>query len=264
MRRLLAAIAVALISLVSMAVPAAFGHGNYARGTWDSGWYQRHDWDPHDGAMKCNGTFTKLTIRNHVEVPPNAACTLIDSTVKGAVHVRKGGYFQATSTSVLRDVEANQGLMIFIDSGSRIGGSIVANETAQVLLFDSTIAGRIDIYRSDESVNVCGNTVKGAGIGIARSRSDILQGDPLAVGCAGNRVTRGSVLLWRNDTDAAFVVRANRIPRGRLHVVGNKGPSDKFVQRNTPGRGVRCAGNLAPFVGSPNFGPGAGGGQCGR
>jgi len=262
--RLLAAIAVALISLLTVAASAAFGHGNYARGTWDAGWYQRHDWNPRDGAMKCNGTFTSMTIRNNVEVPPAGACTLIDSTVAGAVNVRKGGYFQATSTSVLGDVEANQGLMIFIDSSSRIGGSVAANGTAQVSLFDSTIAGRIDIYRSADSVNVCGNTVKGAGIGIAGSRSDILLGDPLAVGCAGNRVTRGSVLLWRNDTDAAFVVRGNRIPRGRLHVVGNRGPSDKFVLRNTAGRGIRCVGNLVSFVGSPNSGPGAGWGQCGR
>ena len=263
MKRLLAALAVAVISLLSVAVSTALGHGNYARGSWDDGWYERHEWDRPSGAMKCNGMLTHVTIRNHVEVPPDGVCTLIDSAVNGAVHVRDGGYFQATSTSVLGDVEASEALTVFIDGGSRIGGSVTANETAQVSLFDSTIAGRIGIYRSHDTVNVCGTTVKGAGIGIARSRSDILVGDPLAVGCAGNRVTRGSVLLWKNSVDVAFVVRGNRIPRGRLHVVGNKGPSDKFVQKNTARKGIRCTGNLAPFAGSPNFGPVTGRGQCG-
>jgi hypothetical protein len=263
MKRLLAALAMAVISLLSVAGSTALGHGNYARGSWDDGWYERHDWDRHSGAMTCNGTFTHVTIRNHVEVPTNGVCTLIDSAVNGAVHVGKGGYFQATSTAVLSDVEASEALTVFIDGGSRVAGSIMANKTAQVSLFDSSIAGRIDIYRSHDTVHVCGNTVKGAGIGIARSRSEILVGDPLAADCAGNRVTRGSVLLWKNDVDVAFVVRGNRIPRGRLHVVGNKGPSDKFVQKNTARKGIRCTGNLARFAGSPNFGPVIGRGQCG-
>jgi hypothetical protein len=262
MKRLPAALALALILLLTAAASTALAHGNYARGGWDSSWYDRHDWDRHDRAVKCNGTFTGVTIRDHVLVPRDGTCTLIDATVQGDVEVRTGAYFQATGTSIRGGVEGNEALTVFIDGGSRVGGSVSTNETAQVSLFDSTIAGLIGIYRSDDSVNVCGNTVRGVGIGIARSGQDILVGDPLAVSCAANRVTRGSVLLWRNSTDVSFVVRGNSIPKGSLHVLGNKGSSDKFVQRNTGRRTIRCTGNLAPFLGSPNFRWDSDPGQC--
>ena len=261
MKRLLAAMAVALISLLTAAASTALAHGDYDRGGWDDGWYDRHDWNSHDRAVKCNGTFTNKTIRDDIVVPRNGVCTLIDSSVKGDVEVREGAYFQATDTTIYDDVEASEAQTVFIDGGSKVAGNVEANETVQVFVFDSTIGGSIGVYRTEEVVNVCGTTVNGAGIGIARSGQDILVGDPLAAGCAGNKVTRGSVLLYKNSTDVEFVVRGNSI-RGYLYVIDNKGPAGKFVQSNTGGRTIRCTGNSSPFVGSPNSGWDNDYGQC--
>jgi hypothetical protein len=262
MKRLLAATALALMSAMTAVAPTALAHGDYDRGRWDESWYAHHDWNRTGHAVKCNGTLTGVTISDDVYVPRDGACTLSGSTVKGDVVVRKNAYFQATRTSIRGGVEANEAQTLFIDGGSKVGDDVETNRTAQVYLFESTIGGRIGVYRTRATINVCGNVVKGAGIGIARSGEDVLVGDPLRAGCGGNRVTSGSVLLWKNDTDVEFVVRGNWIRRGSLHVLGNSGPARKFVQKNRGGRTIRCTGNSAPFVGPPNFGWDKAQGQC--
>jgi hypothetical protein len=116
---------------------------------------------------------------------------------------------------------------------------------------------------------ICGNTVRGAGIFVVRSGTDILIGDPLAVDCAGNSVTHGSILVAQNFadrrpaasrerargvTDVELVIRGNSVPRGSLYVLENRGTSDKYVQGNEGGRSIRCKGNSTPFVGERNPG----------
>jgi hypothetical protein len=182
--------------------------------------------------------------------------------VKGDVDVQKNAYFQATNTSIREDVEADDALSIFIDTGSVIGGDILADGTDQVFVFNSTIGGGIGVDRSTDVVNVCGNTVKGLGIGIVRSGRDILVGDPLTVGCGGNTITRGSMLIADNKTDVELIVRGNTLGRGSMYVLGNSGPSDKYVQNNTGGRMLVCGFNSSPFVGSPNPGFARYQGQC--
>jgi hypothetical protein len=241
MKRLLAMMAVAPIALLSVASSAL----------------------AKDRAVKCNRTYTGITIRDDVVVPRNGTCTLKNSTVKGDVEVRENAYFQATDTSIRKAVEADEAQTVFIDGGSSVGKHVFASKTVQVYLFDSTIGGAVRIYRTTETVNLCGNTVKGGkGIRIVRSGTDILFGDPLTVGCAGNKVTRGDVLIAGNYPDVELVVRGNSIPRGNLFVLDNKGPSDKFVQNNTGGEILRCTGNSAAFVGSPNSGWNQRKGQC--
>jgi hypothetical protein len=258
MRKLLALMAVALIALLSAASTALAhdnendGRGNDERGGNDNG----HQ------SFKCNGTYTGVTIKSDVDVPRDGSCTLISSTVKGGVEVEKNAYFQATGTSIREDVSGDGALTVFIDGGSTVGGDIVTDKTAQVFAFDSTINGSIGVFRTTDKVDLCGNTVKGEGIGVVRSGRDILIGDPLTVGCGGNNVTRGSMLIAQNNTDVELVIRGNAVTRGSMYVIDNAGPSDKFVQNNTGGRTLRCTGNQAPFVGAPNPGWQQYQGQC--
>jgi hypothetical protein len=261
MRKLLAVLAVALIAILSVAASAASAHDDSWRGGDNSHGYG-DGWGHHDRAAKCNGVFTGATFRSDIMVPRNGSCTIIDSSVKGDVEVEKGAYFQSTGSSIREDVEGNDALSVFIDGGSTIGGDIVMDRTDQVFVFDSTINGGIGVYKATDTVNLCGNTVKGAGIGVLRSGRDILVGDPLTVDCAGNTVTRGGVMIALNYTDVELVVRGNSIQRGSMYVLGNSGPSDKFVQNNTGGRALLCLGNSSPFVGSPNSGWQNTGGQC--
>jgi hypothetical protein len=262
--RKLLPLSVALFTLLALAASPALANGGYGGGDrYDyNGHYGHNDGRNRDRAVQCNGTFTGVTIRSDVVVPPNKSCTLINSTVKGGVEVQKNAFFQASNTTITEDVEGDQALTVFINQGSRVGGNVVTNRTAQVFVFDSTVGGGIGVAYSTDRVNICGNTVNGAGIGVVRSGRDIIVGDPLTVDCAGNSVPRGSVLIAQNNTDVELVVRGNSIPNGNLYVLDNKGPSDKFVQSNTGGKTIKCTGNDAPFVGAPNPGWQNYQGQC--
>jgi hypothetical protein len=256
MGRLLAATAVALISLLAAAsTTLASGDVDASRSKGKTGLKRN------SRVVKCNGTITSQTIRDNVVVPANGACTLTDTIVKGEVEVRRNAYFHATSSSIRKDLEGEGAQTVFIDGESYVGGDVETLRTAQVFLFDSKIDGGIEVIRSYDQVHVCGNVVK-TGIRIARSGRDILVGDPLAIDCAGNRVTRGSVVLSKNTTDVELVVRGNSIPRGNLSVLDTRGLADKFVQNNTGGKTIRCTGNSATFTGSPNSGWSKDQGQC--
>lgn len=246
----------ALIALLAAASPAlANGDGWYGDHDRDRGHHRDND------TFRCDGSFTGKNLRD-VVVPAGKSCTLIDSRVRGDVEVRTDAYFQATNTDIREDVSARGALTVFIDTGSSVGDDILTYKTAQVYVFNSTIYGGIGVLRTTEVVNICGNTVKGEGIGVVRSSTDIIVGDPLALDCAGNTVTRGGVLLWDNFTEVELIARGNSILRGSMWVLGNDGPSDKFVEGNTGGRTLRCHGNAAPFVGAGNPGWDNYSGQC--
>jgi hypothetical protein len=211
--------------------------------------------------FKCDGVFTGVTVK-HVIVPRNGACTLTGSTVKGKVRALKNAYFQATDTSIRKDVVGERAQTLFVDTDSSVGGGIYARKTIQVFVFNGTVTGDIDVRRASDRVQICGTTVRKGDIDVRRSRTDILIGDPLAVGCAGNTVKRGDVRVQDNFTDVELVIRGNKIRKGNLEVLDNTGPSDKFVQDNTGGRILRCKHNSSPFTTSANMGWQDEKGQC--
>jgi hypothetical protein len=249
MRKLLAFMAVALIAMLS-AASTALAHDDGQGGN-----------DRGHQSFKCNATYTGVTIKSDVEVPRDGSCTLVNSTVKGGVEVEKNAYFQSTGTSIREDVTGDAAQTVFIDTGSTVSGDVVTDKTDQVFAFNSIINGSIGVFRTTGTVDICGNTVKGEGIGVVRSGRDILVGDPLTVGCAGNTVTRGSVLIAQNNTDVELVIRGNAVTKGSMYVLDNAGPSDKIVRGNT-GKTLRCTGNQAPFAGAPNPGWQQYQGQC--
>ena len=210
---------------------------------------------------KCNGTTSGKTIKGNVVVPSGAACQLINSTVRGDVKVRAGGYFQATHSTVRGDVKGKRSLTIFIENGSTVKGDVDADRTSQVFLFDSKVGGSIAVERADEKVDVCGMTVR-RNIHVEHSGRDILVGDPLAVGCAGNLVKRGNIEVEDNFTDVELVVRGNTIKRGDLEVKRNSGPSGKFIESNIGGDVLACKGNSSPFTALGNSGWDKRTGQC--
>jgi hypothetical protein len=251
--KLLAALGVLSIMVLAAASPAAARkHGKHRNGTL----HQRHK------AFKCDGVFSGLTVRGAVVVPADAACTLMDSTVKGDVRVLDGAYFQGTGTRMRKDVRGERAETIFVDTGSSVGGSIRGTRTAQVFVFDSTVTGGISVKRASDKVQICGTTLRKGSIAVERSGTDILIGDPLAIDCAGNLLKRGSILVTRSLTDVEFTIRGNTIRNGGLKVTDNKGPSDKFVQSNVGGQTLRCNGNDSAFTASGNTGWTQAKGQC--
>jgi hypothetical protein len=214
-----------------------------------------------NAAAKCSGTATGRTIRGDLVVPRGGSCRLIDSTVRGDVKVRGDGYFQATDTTLRGDVKGKRAQTIFIEGGSTVKGNVEADRTSQVFLFESTIGGWIEISRADDRVNVCGMRVQRY-IEVKQSGRDILIGDPLAVGCAGNLVKRGNIEVEGNFTDVELVIRGNTIKKGDLEVKRNSGPSGTFVEGNVGGDVLTCRGNDAPFTASGNTGWNKKSGQC--
>jgi hypothetical protein len=192
--------------------------------------------------LKCNGSF-KGKKYDDVTVARGAACTLTGATVRGDVRVLKGAYFQSTGTIVRGDVEGKSAQTIFIDTGSKVGGSVEALKAVQFYVYNSTIGEDIEPERTAEAVQICGNTVRKGNIEVRRSGTDVLIGDPLAVGCRGNIVKRGDVSVSNNFSLIEFVVRGNTVMRGDLAVTNNTGPTPKLVQDNLGIGRLVCRGN---------------------
>jgi hypothetical protein len=214
-----------------------------------------------DKTFSCSGIFTGVTYDN-VVVPKGAACTLIDSTVAGNVRALERAFFQSTGTAIGGDVVGRKAQTLFVDTGSRVFGSIRTYDVIQAFVFNSRVIRNIDVDETSEVVNICGSRVFRGEIEVEESGEDILIGDPQAVDCAGNLVRRGDIELRRNSTDVEFVVRGNTIRRGDLEVLKNKGPVPKFVEDNAGGDDLRCFGNGAPLFASDNTGWDEISGQC--
>ena len=235
-------------------------HGNEAPFTasGNTGWRDK------DGQceeiLTCRATETGVTV-DEVIVPANAACTLVDSTVAGDVHVSSNAYFEARNSQIGGKVRGNQALTVFLDTGTTVGGSVKTYETVQVFVFDATVGGDIEVDRTSEVVQVCGTTVEHGDIEVERSGTDLLVGDPQAKACAGNIVSSGDIEVERNFTDVEFVVRGNTVGDD-LEVNRNSGPVEKFVQDNTGGGELECRGNDNPFTASGNTGFREIEGQC--
>jgi hypothetical protein len=212
--------------------------------------------------VSCNGVFNRVSF-DDVVVPRGGACTLVDSAVEGDITVRKDGYLQTTGTTVRGDVSGTEAQTIFVDTGSRVSGSVEGYRANQVFVYNSTVNRNIDVEGAGDVVQICGTTVLKGDIVVQKGRRDILIGDPLAVGCAGNTVRLGDLAVRRSVADVEFVIRANRIRKGNLEVSRNAGDVRKFIEDNTGGARLVCRDNSRPFTVSDNAGWDRKLGQCG-
>jgi hypothetical protein len=223
--------------------------------------------------LTCNGVFKGKTY-DDVTVPRGAACTLIDSTVRGNVRALKGAYFQSTGSTVRGDVEGKQVQTLFVDTGSKVSGSVEADRAVQFFVYNSTVMEDIEPERTRETVQICGNNVRRGNIEVRRSGpdkanaldgrpgTDILIGDPLAPGCRGNVVKRGDIVVSRNFADIEFVIRGNTVKRGNLEVLNNSGPVTRFVEGNIGGDRLVCRKNSLRLTVADNTGWDRTRGQC--
>ena len=192
--------------------------------------------------LRCNGVF-KGKSYDDVTVPRGAACTLIGATVRGDVKALKSSYFQATRTVVRGDVEGKASQTIFVDTGSKVSGSVESEGAGQFYVYNSTVGEDIEPEGTAQAVQICGNTLRRGNIEVRRSGTDVLIGDPLAIGCRGNVVRRGDMRIVRNISLIEFVIRGNVIMEGDLLVMQNSGPTPKFVERNVGIGRLVCRGN---------------------
>jgi hypothetical protein len=223
--------------------------------------------------FRCNGVF-KGKSYDDVVVPRGGTCTLIGATVAGDVRALRNAYFRTADTVVRGDVEGKDVQTIFIDTGSRVYGSVEAVGAAEFFVFNSTVMEDIEPERTRQVVQICGNTVRRGNIEVRRSGpdkslapnvrpgTDVLIGDPLAVGCRGNLVKRGDIKVSRNFTDVEFVIRGNTVRRGDLDVSGNTGPAPTFVEGNTGGGRLVCRKNSLRLTVAGNTGWDRVAGQC--
>jgi hypothetical protein len=212
--------------------------------------------------FSCNGVFNSASF-DDVVVPRGGACTLVDSAVEGDVKVRKDGYLQTTDTTVRGDIRGAGAQTIFVDTGTRVSGSIQGFEASQVFVYNATVNRDIDVEGAGDVVQICGTTVLKGDIVVQRGRRDILIGDPLAVGCAGNTLRLGDLAIRRSAADVEFVIRGNRIRKGNLEITRNTGDVRKFVEDNIGGARLICRDNSRPFAVSDNIRWDRKLGQCG-
>jgi hypothetical protein len=201
--------------------------------------------------VECSGELTGVTVRN-VTVPNGGSCTLRNSTVTGQVSAPAASYFQASHTRIAGDVTGTDAQTLFVDDGSRVGGSVRSDRVAQVFLFSSRVRKNVKVDHATDQVYICSSTVERGSIRVIRSARDIVIGDPQSGGCGGNSVRRGNMSVLANTTDVQLVISGNRFPRGNLIVAGNTGPSQKIVQGNFGGRHIACQANVGQFRASKN------------
>jgi hypothetical protein len=96
--------------------------------------------------LTCNGVFKGKTY-DDVKVPRGGACTITGARIRGDVRVLKDAYLQTRATTVRGDVEGMDAQTVFIDSGSKVGGSVEAVKTAQFYVFNSSIGEDIEPER---------------------------------------------------------------------------------------------------------------------
>jgi hypothetical protein len=232
MKKVLSAFAVIVIASLSMAATAGAS-----------------------SAQTCNGTFTGATFES-VVVPNDDVCILVDSQVNGNVTVRSRAYFESNNTDVTGSVTSLLANTLFIHEGSTVGGNVNALLTDNVFLFDSSVGGAANVLGTPASragrVNVCGMTVD-SNINVLFSGTDILVGDPLTTGCAGNSARNATIA--GNFVDVELIVRGNTIQR-QLEVSLNRGPADKRVELNmgtAPNSELTCGLNQSPFAAAANL-----------
>lgn len=207
-------------------------------------------------STNCNGTFTGATFGS-ITVPDNGVCILIASQVNGNVTVKKKAYFEANATNITGSVTSLSSETVYIHDGSTVGRGVNTLLTRQVFLFDSTVSNRsVKVLgtpaHKQGDVNICGMNVQNGNISVLFSGTDILVGDPLTVGCAGNKANNATIAA--NWTDVELVVRGNTI-KNELEVSYNKGPAGKFVEANvgtSTNSEIECKRNSARFTATAN------------
>jgi hypothetical protein len=207
-------------------------------------------------STNCNGTFTGATFGS-ITVPDNGVCILIASQVNGNVTVKKKAYFESNATNITGSVKSLFSQTVFIHDASTVGQGVNAFLTNQVFLFDSTVSNRsVNVLGTpawnNGTVNLCGANVQNGNISVLFSGTDIIVGDPLTVGCAGNKANNATIAA--NFTDVELVVRGNTI-KNELGVSYNKGPAAKFVEANvgtSASSEIECKRNSSPFTATAN------------
>jgi hypothetical protein len=221
--------------------------------------------------FRCSGVFKGKTY-DEVIVPRGAACTLVDSTVTGNVRVLRNSFLQTVATTVRGDIEGTESQTIFIDTGSKVSGSVESVGAHQFFVFNSTVGEDIEPERTREAVQICGNTVRRGNIEVRRSGpapgtlmrhpgTGVLIGDPLTEGCRGNLVKRGDIAIVRNYVDVEFVIRGNTVRKGSFDVIRNTGPASKSIDANIGGRRLLCRLNIS-LAATGNTGWARRAGQC--
>jgi hypothetical protein len=201
--------------------------------------------------LQCDGIVKNVTVRN-VTVPSGGTCILRDADVTGRVSVLGASYFQAIHTDIAGDVAGTGAQTVFLEGGSRVGGSVRTTGVAQVFMFSSRVRKNVRVDRTTDQVFICGTTVERGSITVMRSARDILIGGSRSDGCGGNSVRRGNMSVLWNRTDVQLVISGNRFPKGNLLVSGNGGPSAKIVHGNLGGTHIACQANAGYFRASQN------------
>jgi hypothetical protein len=204
----------------------------------------------------CNGTFAGATFGSIV-VPDNGVCILNASQVNGNVTVKKKAYFESNATNITGTVTSFLSQTVYIHDASTVGQGINAFVTNQVLVFGSTVSNRsVNVLGTPASkqgqVNLCGTNVPNGNIRVLFSGTDILVGDPLTLGCAGNNANNATIAA--NWTDVELVVRGNNI-KNELQVSYNRGPAAKFVEANigtSANSEIECKRNSPRFTATAN------------
>ena len=224
-----------------------YGNDDPVVATGNTGWNER------EGqcrlVLTCEGDALNEDV-DEVIVPANASCVMLNSNVSENVTVHEGAYYQALATDIGGKVRANDALTLFIDLESTVGGDVKTHNTAQVFVYGATIGKGLQIHKTTEVVQICGNTFTRGDVKVTESGIDILVGLPV-VDCAANTVSNGDLELRNNAAEVEFVVSGNTISDD-LEVFNNTGPVEKTITDNTGGDELECFGNEPPVLATGN------------
>lgn len=207
-----------------------------------------------EGGYECVGNVTGTF--DNIVVPPDAFCTLSNSTVNGDIRALDRSRLFMINMSIAGDIEGNRAENV----------QLVAINDARNL-----VGGSIRIRDGGEGAFICGTDLSNGSIEVERMTGFGDQNGFVHIGGSiceggyggGNTLPNGDIRVHDNthpENGIGLQITGNSVG-GDLRVTNSQGPGEKLVQNNLVGGTLACSENEAPFLGGPNV-AGAAEGQC--
>jgi hypothetical protein len=175
-------------------------------------------------------------VYDNVVVPPNAICTITNSTIRGNVKALERSRLVMTNDQVGGSIEGDKANVVTVISSTIQGNVIIKEGIPGLGVPGLDFFGSADVIRSN---------LPNGSIQIEKNRVDVVIQD--------NILTKGNLKLEDNFSPPAFFffVDRNQVAQN-LQAFKNRGPALKRVQLNVVGQTLQCFENDPPFVGGPN------------
>jgi hypothetical protein len=108
----------------------------------------------------CAGSLGAVTVDN-LRVPQNGSCTLDGTRIEGTLKVETGATLNATTITVIGNVQAEGAAVVNVGANSTVGGSIQIKQGNAARIDGVQVNADIQFESNNQALHAIGNTVGG-------------------------------------------------------------------------------------------------------